>query len=226
MRRPPTAADRNADENKSQIRLFGIIIRMRTFFDQRTTGKSVSNVARPKRWHRLGGQLLAVMALLATGPVAGSSPQVYMDPQDFLGAAFASKQPPAPQVIWLTGALREQVSEVLGHAPSAVRVRYWDDGEQTVWVLEEIGKEEPITVGISVAAGKIEQLKVLIYRESRGWEVRHSFFVDQFMGVARRDGERGLDRHIDGISGATMSVAALTKLAEVALLLDARVRNS
>jgi hypothetical protein len=35
-----------------------------------------------------------------------------------------------------------------------------------------------------------------------------------------------LDRNIDGISGATLSVRALTRLARVALLLDAEVREA
>ena len=37
--------------------------------------------------------------------------------------------------------------------------------------------------------------------------------------------ERNLDRKIDGISGATLSVNALTKLARLALFLDSYVDN-
>jgi hypothetical protein len=59
---------------------------------------------------------------------------------------------------------------------------------------------------------------VLIFRESRGWEVRHDFFTDQFKGVTLND-DRELDLPIDNISGATLSVRALTRLARLALYL-------
>ena len=60
--------------------------------------------------------------------------------------------------------------------------------------------------------------KVLVFRESRGWEVRHPFFTDQFRD-AGLTGELALDRNIDGISGATLSVRALSRLARLALYL-------
>ena len=56
----------------------------------------------------------------------------------------------------------------------------------------------------------------------RGWEVRHSFFTDQFDDASLVKDAR-LDRTIDNISGATLSVRAVTRLARVALLLDQAV---
>jgi hypothetical protein len=64
----------------------------------------------------------------------------------------------------------------------------------------------------------------LIFRESRGWEVRHAFFTDQFdQATLTRNTE--LDRTIDNISGATLSVRAVTKLSRIALLLDQAVSS-
>ena len=114
------------------------------------------------------------------------------------------------------------MTEILGHPPNAMRIRYWADGGRTAWIVEEIGKEKPITTGIVVNAGNIERVKVLIFRESRGWEVRHDFFTDQFNG-AGLTGQHQLDRNIDGISGATMSVHAVTRLARMVLFLDRQV---
>jgi hypothetical protein len=99
-----------------------------------------------------------------------------------------------------------------------VRVRYWARGARTAWILEEIGKTQPITTGIVVDQGAIARIAVLVYRESHGWEVRYPFFTTQFKG-ATLSGTHQLDRSIDGISGATLSVRALTRLARVALLL-------
>jgi len=150
--------------------------------------------------------------------------EVYVPPEQFLAESFDGKTP-KPEVLWLAGDAREAVEKVLGHRASALRVRYWARGARTVWILEEIGKTEPITTGIVVDNGAVARIVVLVYRESRGWEVRYPFFTDQFKG-ARLAAANALDRTIDGISGATLSVRALTRLARVALLLDANVRQA
>jgi Na+-translocating ferredoxin:NAD+ oxidoreductase RnfG subunit len=77
----------------------------------------------------------------------------------------------------------------------------------------------PITVGVAVNNGAIERVKVLVYRESRGWEVKSPAFTAQFSG-AKLDSEKRLDKQIDGISGATLSVRALSRLTRLALLFD------
>ena len=49
-------------------------------------------------------------------------------------------------------------------------VAYPSKGE--AWILEEIGKSKPITMGFVVNAGAIEITRVLVFRESRGWEIQ------------------------------------------------------
>jgi hypothetical protein len=138
----------------------------------------------------------------------------------FLGESFG--QPPAAETLWLVGDLQPAVRSILDHDYPAARVRYWRAGTRTAWVLDEIGKEMPITVGIFIDKGAVERVKVLVYRESRGWEVKSPAFTAQFLGAKLSEGQR-LDRHIDGISGATLSVRALNRLTRLALLLDRHV---
>ena len=95
-------------------------------------------------------------------------------------------------------------------------------GRRTVWVLDEIGKEMPITVGIVIRNGAIERVQVLVYRESRGWEGKSPAFTAQYAGARLESGQK-LDRQIDGISGATLSVRALNRLARLALLFDRHI---
>jgi len=144
----------------------------------------------------------------------------YQTPEDFLADVF-SGTPPKPETLWLQGDIKKQVTGILGHPYQALRIRYWGKDRRTAWILEEIGKEQPITTGIVVNNGKLEIVRVLIFRESRGAEIRHPFFTDQFKD-AGLTGEQQLDRHIDGISGATLSVRALKKLARLALYLHSR----
>jgi len=158
------------------------------------------------------GWLLA--ALVATSALARG---VYLTPEAFLSDAFGTA-PPEPQVLWLKGDIQAGAEEILGHRYPGLRIRYWGEGQRTAWILEEIGKEQPITVGLVVNQQKIERIRVLEFRESRGWEVRQPFFTEQFQGIGLT-AERELDQPIDGISGATLSVRALKKLARLALYL-------
>lgn len=148
----------------------------------------------------------------------------YLSREHFLETAFDGMVPDA-QLLWLTRTLRDQLTSVLGHPPAAARLRYWRVAGRSAWVLDEIGKERPITVGVVVDGGRIHNLRILTYRESRGWEVRNDFFTHQFEG-ARLDDKYSLDRNIDNVSGATLSVDAVRRLARVALMLDRHVRNS
>ncbi len=166
--------------------------------------------------------LIFTVYLLVVGPAALAS-STYQTPEDFLNTTF-SGQLPEPAVIWLTGERKNVVEQILGHRYPTLRVRYWQSGSRSAWILDEVGKEQPITVGIVVNEARIETIKVLVFRESRGWEIRHPFFTDQFT-AARLNSDRQLDRHIDGISGATLSVRAMKKLARLALYLDAAIRD-
>ena len=145
----------------------------------------------------------------------------YQEPADFLADTFGA-EPPSPGVVWLRDETRETATTILGHKYPALRVRYWGDSQRSAWILEEIGKDQPITVGLVVSDGRLERIKVLVFRESRGWEVRHPFFTDQFRDIGLT-GDLDLDRGIDGISGATLSVRALKKLSRLALYLHTRI---
>lgn len=153
-------------------------------------------------------------------PAIASAASVYETQTEFLDRAF-SGSPPAPELIWLSGEKRVKVREIMGHDYPALRLRYWCDLGRSAWVVEEIGKELPITVGVIIDDDYIRSLRVLTYRENRGDEVSTPAFSDQFID-AGRDGSGKLDKHIDGISGATLSVQALTRLATMTLYLHAQ----
>jgi len=162
--------------------------------------------------------VILLLLLLSAHALAGG---VYQEPDAFIAEVFADKQPKAA-VVWPDTELKAQIKEILGHDYKGLRIRYWKQDKRTAWVLDEIGKDKPITTGFVINNGRIERVRVLIFRESRGWEIRHAFFTDQFDKASlNKDGQ--LDRTIDNISGATLSVRAVTKLARVALLLDQAV---
>lgn len=165
--------------------------------------------------------LMPILLWPALAPAGGET--VYQEPEAFLEQSFPDGIPD-PEVIWMRGELSDGVEDILGHRYPSLRIRYWRQGQRSAWILEEIGKDLPITTGILVKAGRIEALRVLIFRESRGWEVRYEFFTEQFDQAELVEGRR-LDRSIDNISGATLSVRAVTRLARLALYLDEWVRQ-
>lgn len=167
--------------------------------------------------------LIPLSGLLWVALALAGGKTVYQEPEDFLAQSFPAGLPD-PEVLWLRGELSDGIEDILGHRYASLRIRYWREGERSAWILEEIGKDLPITTGILIEAGGIEALRILIFRESRGWEVRHDFFTEQF-DRAELVADRRLDRHIDGISGATLSVRAVTSLARLALFLDEWVQR-
>ncbi|MFT5756054.1 MAG: hypothetical protein ACI9LM_000766 [Alteromonadaceae bacterium] len=146
---------------------------------------------------------------------------VYQTSEQFIVHAFNGDMPSA-KVLWLSKEDKLLIAEIMQHKFNRLRLRYWRKNNETVWVLDEIGKEKPITIGIHINKNMIVELKVLAFRESRGDEVRHEFFTSQFR-AASTDEKNMLNQHIDGITGATMSVRALTKVARLALWLHKKV---
>jgi hypothetical protein len=168
---------------------------------------------------------IVLLAVLLLSPVyAPVSAQTFQEPDAFLKETFA-QDVPEPQLLNVTPEMQRDIARILRHSYRARQLRYWGDANRTVWILEEIGRYRPITVGLVVSQGSLETIRVLIYRESHGWEVRHDFFTNQFKGLTL-DEQNNLSGRIDGISGATLSVNALRNLARFALYLDRAVRTS
>lgn len=160
--------------------------------------------------------IACVLTWMLGQPGARADEQIYRAPDEFLAASFGGMTP-AAQALWIDPALRDELVDRYGWQPG-LRVRFWRQDQRTAWILDEVGKDKPITAGFIIVDGAIEQAEVLVFRESRGWEIRHSFFTSQFTRAALTP--RGdLDRRIDGITGATLSVRAMERMARVALKL-------
>lgn len=167
-----------------------------------------------------------VMSLIALAWLSlASAKGVYQEPEDFIAEAFGGSAPDAER-LFLKGDLKKRVKEILGHRYKSIKIPYWQDGDRTVWILDEIGKDLPITTGFIINnGGQIERVKVLIFRESRGWEVRHDFFTDQFLGLQAKNDYKNLNGRVENVTGATLSVNAIKKLSRMALYLHSHVQQ-
>ena len=183
---------------------------------------SSSLAIRTMTTYKLYSYVLTILSILCIPDISGKADEIYLEPEQFLTEVFSTAKPEA-KILWITKDLKSVTSKIMTHSKGPRRVRYWAQDRRTAWILEEIGKVKPITTGIIINDGRIERIAVLIYRESRGWEVRHSFFTDQFVG-AHLIKNYELSESIDGISGATLSVSALTRLAQLSLYLHEQTK--
>ncbi len=89
----------------------------------------------------------------------------------------------------------------------------------TAVVMNEIGKSEPITFMVGVDKdGKVADVALMVFRESRGGEVREPRFTRQFKGKKLKDPIR-VNQDIMSYTGATLSSEAVARGVKKALAL-------
>jgi hypothetical protein len=162
-----------------------------------------------------------ILLVLLFCNICAASAAIFKDiqkPGNFVSEVFANKAPKAKKM-WIKGEVKNNIEKILQHPFSVLRLRYWKKGSQCLWIIDEIGKEEAITFGIVVQDNEVLKAKVLTYRETRGFEIIRKAFQDQYHKTSLEKSLK-LNKNIDGISGATLSVRAMSKVVRIALYLS------
>ncbi len=156
-----------------------------------------------------------VPALFAVCGVKSASAQLFMSEAEALKII-------SPQTDWIedTKVLDEQARTALMEQnrlrfpETTYRFQVASAGGQPVafaLTLDEIGKSEPITFTVGLdPSGKVTQVILLVFRESRGGEVRDKRFLRQFRGKSARDPIQ-VNRDILSYPGATLSSKAIAR---------------
>lgn len=171
--------------------------------------------------------LIIIMAFLSTAQVSAQmsqepepfdnfQPQVFLTKEQALSEMFPDCDEVLRDVIILTDEEKNILEERL-------KGRIYEQGFEVfigkekgeiqgyAIITEEIGKFHPFTFIVAVDPdGDIDDLAVLIYRESRGGEVVRRRFLHQFIGKSVRSPIK-INRDIINITGATMSVVMMCK---------------
>lgn len=167
--------------------------------------------------------LISTISLNAQGTYKPAD-RVYNRTSDYV-KSFFNGETPKKKTVWVIGDLRDNINAVIDGADSTpVRYRYWREGNRTLWVLDSVARTMPITAGVVVENGKIEDISVLTYRETRGHEVQNRIHRAQYYGAQITNSNK-LDVPINGISGSTLSVNSMKRMARIALLLHNDVIN-
>ncbi len=172
---------------------------------------------------KMVASLLALLALFISA--APRAEMVYFSVPEALSLAFADEAEEAEiHTLWLNDEQKNQATRLVQRPVNQWRIRYWQHKETTLWLLDEIGKTEPISFAVAVKDNKLLFLRVMVFRESRGSEIRSDAYTKQFNQLALKDDR--LTDYIDGVTGATLSVRASKKAAKLALLFHQMVTES
>ena len=139
--------------------------------------------------------------------------QVYLTKKAALDMAFPGADAIDKERKWLTDEQKTAIEKISLLEISENRFNFYvgkKSGKPMGYMLIDhiIGKSFPITfMTVLNVDGTVRDVEILVYREPRGWEVRFPSFMSQFFGMnAQSD-----FRDINSITGATLSVRAITK---------------
>lgn len=156
----------------------------------------------------------APSAALEATPIDEKIEEVYLTLEQALRIVFPDSEEIVPRSITLTPEQQAQVDAYSGRPISAPNLTVYVgtrggkiDGYALV--TEEIGMYKPITslVGID-AEGRVREVAVLVYRESRGGDVQRKRFLGQYRGKRLGDPVR-IHKDIINVTGATLSVRSM-----------------
>jgi len=139
---------------------------------------------------------------------------IYLTLEDALKAVFPDADEVLTETIRLGDESRQRVAQAVGHPlleESFTVYRGLTSGRTVGYAIvgEELGKFRPITSIVMVGAdGIVKDVHVMVYRESRGEEVKRRRFLHQYEHKGAEDPIR-INRDINGISGATISVRSM-----------------
>ncbi len=141
--------------------------------------------------------------------------EVYMTPEEAARSMFPKSDQIKSEVITLSTDQKFRIEERIGwHFPETNFDCFVGEtkGHVDGWafIQHTIGKHKPMTYMVGVdQQGEVFSVEVLVYRESRGSEVRKKRFNYQYEGKTAYDPIR-INRDIINISGATMSVRSMS----------------
>lgn len=154
------------------------------------------------------------MLLALSAPSAGAQ-EVLLSPEQALREIFPQMSRTTREQRALDRDTKERLQRELGRHidEDSVATTLVYDGQGALLgyavVTEEIGKYRPITFMVGVTPQfTVRDVAVLVYRESRGADVKRKRFLSQYRGKSARD-PIDLNRDIINISGATMSVRSM-----------------
>ncbi len=141
--------------------------------------------------------------------------EIFMTEEEGVKIMLPKSERVRKDVITLSQEKKSQVEERIGwkFPEQSFEVYVGETGAQIdgyVLVQNTIGKHKPMTYMVGVdSRGHVSDVELLVFRESRGSEIRRKRFNAQYEGKTVLDPVR-INKDIINISGATMSVRSMS----------------
>jgi len=149
---------------------------------------------------------------------------VYLTEEEALKILFPKVQKIHAEELRLTPEQKVQIQDRIGWKFPEESFRAFKaetDGKVDGYAViqETIGKHRPITYIVGITPqGKVFDVEIMVYRESKGSEVRRKRFNAQYEGKTAQD-PISINKDIINITGATMSVRSVSAGVKRALVL-------
>ena len=152
--------------------------------------------------------------------------EVFMTEDEGLKTMFPKSERVRKDLIRLNSEKKTQIEDRIGwkFPEDEFEVYIGETGTRVdgyAMVQNTIGKHKPMTYMVGVdGQGSVSDIELLIFRESRGSEIRQKRFNSQYEGKTVLDPVR-INKDIINISGATMSVRSMSAgIKRVLVLVD------
>lgn len=152
--------------------------------------------------------------------------EVFMSEEEGVKIMLPKSERVRKDVIRLSPEKKAQLEERIGwkFPEESFEVYIGETGGQVdgyALVQNTIGKHKPMTYMVGIDnRGRVSDIELLVFRESRGSEIRQKRFNTQYEGKTVQDPVR-INKDIINISGATMSVRSMSAgIKRVLVLVD------
>jgi len=149
---------------------------------------------------------------------------VYLTEEEALKILFPKAQKIQAEELRLTPDQKVQIQDRIGwkfpeESFRAFKAETDGTADGYAVIQETIGKHRPITYIVGITPqGKVFDVEIMVYRESKGSEVRRKRFNAQYEGKTAQD-PISINKDIINITGATMSVRSVSAGVKRALVL-------
>jgi len=150
--------------------------------------------------------------------------EVYLTEEEALKILFPKAQKIYAEELRLTPDQKLQIQDRIGwkfpeESFRAFKAETDGTAEGYAVIQETIGKHRPITYIVGITPqDKVFDVEIMVYRESKGSEVRRKRFNAQYEGKTAQD-PISINKDIINITGATMSVRSVSAGVKRALIL-------
>ena len=168
-------------------------------------------------------RFLVLLLGLALWLPFGAGAIEYMTKEEALKMAFPTADSATPEKQDISSAAVTKIEALWGKKPESINYKVYvgkkgADIQGYAMFLTRGTKYQPITFMVKIsAAGKVDLVAVVVYREPRGDEVKEPRFLKQFFGKTSKD-KVELNRDITAVAGATVSAEVITAGVKEALL--------